>query len=1037
MFSRANLSESYVNAKNGLEHWLKLQQRPAGTGTNVWIQFAISGASQPKLLSNRAIELKVNHHVLSYGGLKVWDASGKPLTARLAVTGRDAAICIDDSNATYPITVDPVWTQQQKLTEPVPGKDYRFGNGIAISGDTAVIGSPNNNVRRGAAYVFNRTGSVWTFTQKLQPTDIAANNFFGLSTTIAGDRIAVGAYGQNAFAGAVYIYKRANGTWTQQTKIDGPGGAAGYFGYDVSLSGSSLLAGCDGQASDRGFAYVYVEKDGVWSLQQRLGAKDGIADDTFGWSLAIDGDVALISAQGKDNNKGAAYTFTRTGTKWQQEQKIAISTGQDNDSFGYGLSLSGDTAVISAFGANAGLGRAYIYKHASGAWTQVQSIDSPDASNETSFAYATSLVGDRLALATQADTGVVYIYDRVSGTFNLSQRLAASDSDVNDYFGQSISLDGTTALVSAIDNLSFQGAVYSFELTETKLSVSFDVSSILGGNTGSGTVSLNTPAPTEGLTVTLASDQSALQIPATVTIPGGSSSASFDYTTSTVSDDVTAKATATATGWLSGNAFITIQAPKTIAIAFSPAIVRGGDSTVGTITLGRVAPKGGLTVALTANKTALTVPGTVLVPEGSKTVTFDASSVVVASDTFVKVTASSPDWPTASTTVVVESAATEGIRFDPAILIGGTGTTGTYTRTYESAGSAITVQLSSADASVSVPASITLDKDVTSVTFPVTTTAVPTDKAVTITATHDGLTFNTDLSVLAPTVTDHTISPAAVTASQPATGTVTISGPAPTGGLPVTLSTDNKAAAAPTVTKVIIPKDATSATYSIKTNLISEATTVNFSATTGSTTLTAPLRIKLPQIDLFVRPAIFLAGDKITVIGKIRVQVNAPKAGLRFYLSSSDPNVTVPESAIVHFGSNTISFPITHSSVRSRRTVTISARSDAGSTSGTCILNANKISAFTISPATVKGGNGTVVTGTVTVRFPAPEGGLVVSLQSFTRKITVPDSVTILKGQTKVSFNIEHTAVPNKLGARVKASVLSSSRIATLRLTKR
>ena len=1034
---RPNLSEQYVNGAKGLEHWFHIKSRPAGTGAKVWIQLALTGTSQPRVLSDRAIEVRVGKHILSYGALKVWDRDGRTLPARMVAVGHDIAISVDDQQATYPITVDPIWVQQQKLSEPSPAKDNRFGTGVAISGDTAVIGAPNRQFHRGAAYVFNRSGSVWALAQTIVPADVKAGDYFGLSTALTADTLAISSYGQNDFTGAVYVYKLANGVWTPQTEITGPAGAFGYFGYDVALSGNTLLAGSDGQASDRGFAYVYTETDGVWNLQQRLGAKDGLADDSFGWSLALSGDTALIGAQGKDGGKGAAYTFTRSGNVWKQEQKFSLLLGTTDDSFSYALGINGETAVITAFGAKGGLGQAFVYERIAGVWLLKQTLSTHDAADNLYFGYSLAANPNRIAIGSQSDSGgLVYIFDLVEGKWTEGQRLFATDASDNDYFGQSIALEGDTAIVSSIDNQAFQGAVYSFALLPTNLQLSFDPSVIVGGNSGTGKITLTAPAPAEGVTVNLNNDLAVLQLPTTVIVPAGKTSASFTYTTSPVNDDQTGTITASTPNWTSTRASFTVRAPKVIGITFEPKVVRGGIASTGTITLGKVAPAGGLTIALTSDSDSVLVPATMVVAEGSQTTTFTANTTAVTADVFAHITASSPEWASGDGVLVVEAPLKEGVRMASSAVTGGSTIVGTYNRSYEDADKAVTVLLSSNASGVTLPASITLEAGVTSKSFTVSTTPVAADKLVTIAAKHDNLSFTAEFTVRACTVESISINPGVITASQTAIGTIQLSGPAPANGVIVQIASDNKAAAFSTLTRIVIPKDGTKATFPVLTNFVPQPTDVIFTASIGTQSQSTTVKLALPTIELFVRPEVFLAGDRISVLGRLKFQFAAPKKGIRFYLSSSDPALVVPESAIIHTGANTVSFPIKHTSVRSRRVVTITATSVAGSTTGTCTLNANRIISFKITPVSVKGGNGSNVTGTVAVRFPAPEGGLVVNLLSFSRKVTIPDSLVIPKGSTSVSFNIEHSAVTQRLTVRIKATCLSSSRTAALKLLK-
>ena len=118
-----------------------------------------------------------------------------------------------------PLIVDPTWAQQQKLVASDGAADDNFGASVSVSGDTAVIGSERKNSNRGAAYVFVRSGGVWTQQQELTASDGAADDYFGGSVSLSGDTAVIGAVGKNSGQGAAYMFVRSGGVWTQQQKL--------------------------------------------------------------------------------------------------------------------------------------------------------------------------------------------------------------------------------------------------------------------------------------------------------------------------------------------------------------------------------------------------------------------------------------------------------------------------------------------------------------------------------------------------------------------------------------------------------------------------------------------------------------------------------------------------------------------------------------------------------------------------------------------------------------------------------------------------
>ncbi len=270
----------------------------------------------------------------------------------------------DNSGAAYVFTRSGgAWSQQAKLiaTDTVEGD--AFGQSIALVGDIMVIGAPHDDDMgdgAGSVYVFTRSGTVWSQQAKLTAADGAVGDVFGISVALAGDTILVGADlndEQAVDAGAVYVFTRSGDNWSQQAKLTASDGAeTDIFGVRVALSGDTALISArrdddDVMGVDAGSAYIFVRTGTTWRQQAKLTAADGAADDRFGRSVALVGDVAVIGAMFQDDNgenSGSAYVFTRSGTVWSQEAKLTAADGAAGDVFGFSVALSGDTAVIGA-----------------------------------------------------------------------------------------------------------------------------------------------------------------------------------------------------------------------------------------------------------------------------------------------------------------------------------------------------------------------------------------------------------------------------------------------------------------------------------------------------------------------------------------------------------------------------------------------------------------------------------------------------------------------------------------------------------------
>src|SRR5262249_55567163 len=190
--------------------------------------------------------------------------------------------------AAAPQLIDPPLAQLARLVAGDGAVDDRFGRSVAVSGDTLVVGANLDdvgaNTNQGSAYVFVRSGGVWTLQQKLTANDGAMNDGFGHTVAISGDTIV-----------------------------------------------SCALRGGTATNPDQGAAYVFVRSGGIWSFQQKLTANDGVPSDFFGEAVALSGNTIVIGAAdaqiGTNIEQGVVYVFVRSGTVWSQPFKLIANDG--------------------------------------------------------------------------------------------------------------------------------------------------------------------------------------------------------------------------------------------------------------------------------------------------------------------------------------------------------------------------------------------------------------------------------------------------------------------------------------------------------------------------------------------------------------------------------------------------------------------------------------------------------------------------------------------------------------------------------------
>jgi hypothetical protein len=379
-------------------------------------------------------------------------------------------------------------TEQAKLTASDAAVGDLFGWTVGLSGDTAVIGAfsdDDNGQSSGSAYVFTRSGVAWTEQAKLTASDAAAGDVFGRSVAISGDTVVIGAQGDDdagSFSGSVYVFTRSGTTWTEQAKLTASDAAAGdQLGSSVDVDVDSIVAGAvdnDDAGVSSGSAYVFARSGTTWTEQAKLTASDAAAGDNFGLA-AIFGDTVLIGAPGDDDSgerSGSAYVFTRGGTTWSEQAKLTASDGVTLDSFGASVAIEHDTAVIGAnhLGGPTNPSAAYVFTRSGTTWAEQAKLVASDTANDDQFGSAVSISGDTVMVGANGPDqfgsgvpapGAAYLFTRSGATWTEQAKLAATIPATFDNFGFSVDLDEGTALIGAVgddDGGSFSGAAYVF-----------------------------------------------------------------------------------------------------------------------------------------------------------------------------------------------------------------------------------------------------------------------------------------------------------------------------------------------------------------------------------------------------------------------------------------------------------------------------------------------------------------------------------------------------------------------------------------------
>ncbi|HVS19312.1 MAG TPA: FG-GAP repeat protein [Planctomycetota bacterium] len=480
----AGLEEWFVDEAFGLEHGFTLRERPCATGGSgsdgpLHLTLAVRGGLRAHVEDGGRDVCFVDdsgNALVHYDGLTVFDADGVLLPARFEATRDGLRLSVDESEARYPLTIDPIAYQAYLKASNTDAAD-QFGSSVAADGDTLVVGAPGEDSDAGgvngsegsnaadgsgAVYVFVRSGGTWVQEAYLKASNTGAGDQFGATVGLSGDTLVVGAPGEDssatgvdgdqiddaaADAGAAYVFVRSGTAWTQEAYLKASNtGADDRFGGSVAVSGDTILVaarwedsaatgvdgnGADDSAANSGAAYVFERGGGVWAQQAYLKASNTAAGDEFGFQVALSADTAVVgapeedsSATGVDGNgsddgataSGAAYVFARSGIAWSQAAYLkALNTGA-SDWFGRSVAVWDGTVVVGA----------------------MREGSSATGVNGNPF-------DDSAPLA-----GAAYVYVDGGSGWLPQAYLKASNTDSTDLFGWAVAVRGERALVGAV-----------------------------------------------------------------------------------------------------------------------------------------------------------------------------------------------------------------------------------------------------------------------------------------------------------------------------------------------------------------------------------------------------------------------------------------------------------------------------------------------------------------------------------------------------------------------------------------------------------
>jgi hypothetical protein len=387
---------------------------------------------------------------------------------------------------TITTTPYPVAQQGNKLVGTGAVGNANQGQSVALSADgtTAIVGGFNDNSGIGAVWVYTCSGAVWTQQgSKLVGTGAVGNANQGQSVALSadGNTALVGGYADHSYAGAVWVYTRSGGIWTQQgTKLVGTGGdTASQQGVSVALSadGNTAMVGGQGDHANAGAVWVFIRNAGTWSQQgtKLVGtAGDTLSQQGSSVALSANGNTALIGGFGDHANAGAAWVFTRSGVTWTQQGTKLVGTGGDTLSqqgASVALSADGNTGLWGGYYDHAGTGAAWVFTRSGVTWTQQGNKlvgTSPVGTAYQGQAVALSADGNIGMITGGGDNsgiGAAWLFTRSGTTWTQKgNKFVGTGAVGNSNQGLSLALsaDGNAAIVGGGSDNSSAGAAWVY-----------------------------------------------------------------------------------------------------------------------------------------------------------------------------------------------------------------------------------------------------------------------------------------------------------------------------------------------------------------------------------------------------------------------------------------------------------------------------------------------------------------------------------------------------------------------------------------------
>jgi filamentous hemagglutinin family protein len=366
------------------------------------------------------------------------------------------------------------------------GASSQFGSSVALNSSSVLVGAYGVSSNRGNAYLYDLGSGAWTdlASSSGEPvTGLANGSRFGWGVALNSNYALVGALGVSSSRGNAYLYNLGSGAWTDLATASGPAvtnvGSNAYFGSAVALNSNYALVGALGVSGQRGDAYVYNLGTGAWTDLATTSGQPvtGLGGNSrFGASVALNSDYALVGAYGVSGSRGDAYLYNLGNGAWTD---LATTSGQPvtglggGSTFGSSVALNSNFALVGGIGVLGYRGDAWLYNLGSGAWTDLAATSGQPITGLASGSYfgvsaalnnTDALIG---AFGDSSNRGNAYLYNLGSGAWtNLATTSGqpVTGLGINSQFGMSVALNSSYALVGALGVSGYRGNAWLYNL---------------------------------------------------------------------------------------------------------------------------------------------------------------------------------------------------------------------------------------------------------------------------------------------------------------------------------------------------------------------------------------------------------------------------------------------------------------------------------------------------------------------------------------------------------------------------------------------